>query len=92
MRKSFLLALSALALTACNGMISPLSATPAPAKSCVEATTDSTWTTICTWNDTTRVSVAWSQYYKDIHPSFPHNGGGIVWTIAGNDTIEIREW
>ena len=96
MHKAFLLAFSSLALTACDGMISTLdstsTATSTPAESCVEATTDSTWTTICTWNDTTRISVAWSQYYKEIHPSFPHNGGGIVWTIAGNDTIEIREW
>ena len=98
MRKSFLLALSALALTACDGMISPLDSTstpaptPAPAKSCVKATTDSTWTTVCTWHDTAQISVAWSQYYKDTHPSFPHNGGGIMWTIVGTDTIKIREW
>lgn len=94
MRKAFLLAFSSLALTACDGMISPLDATSTstPAESCVEATTDSTWTTICTRHDTTRVSVAWSQYYKEIHPAFPRNGGGIVWTIVGNDTIEIREW
>jgi hypothetical protein len=94
MRKAFLLAFSSLAFAACDGIISPLDATSTPTstESCVDAITDSTWTTICTRHDTTRVSVAWSQYYREIYPAFPHNGGGIVWTIVGNDTIEIREW
>jgi hypothetical protein len=66
--------------------------TPENDPRCVQTLTDSTLTQICEYGDTIEVSIAWRQYYKDIHPEFPHNGGGKVITIVKGDTLSKRTW
>lgn len=61
-------------------------------RNCSQVETDSTWVESCVFKDTTKVFVSYSQYYKDIHPDFPHCGGGMEITIVSGDTISIKEW
>lgn len=61
-------------------------------RECYTDLSDSASVEYCTHGDTTWIAIGWRQYYHDLHPDFPHNGGGVEYTIIGTDTLDTRTW